>query len=150
MQAQGETRGAAVATLGCEPDLGISVPRWDCTSKREGKQQLWCPKGTIPYYLLFYSLESCREERQRNSFLPTLRQLFNMTSSSSGPRTRSSRAWNLASPEEEKIAMLPYCFSSNKQRSGLAAALGHLSSIQQGPGCCPEPARMGKKRSLYK
>lgn len=95
------------------------------------------------------------EERQRNSFPPTLQKLFNMTSSSSGPRTPSS--WNLASPEEEKIAMLPSCFSSNKQRSGLGAALGHLSFIQQGqmapeagPGRCPEPARMGKKRSLYK
>lgn len=152
---QGETQGAAVATPGCELDCEYPCLGGDCTSKREGKQQLWCPKSTIPYYLLFYSLESCRERRGRNSFLLTLQQLFNMTSSFSGPRTRSRRAWNLANPEEEKIATLPSCFSSNKQRLGLDAALGHFSFIQQGqvapeagPGCCPGPARIGKKKEF--
>lgn len=125
----------------------------DCTSKREGKQQLWCPKGMIPYYLLFYSLEKCGERRGRKipSSPPSGCSLTWQAA------TQAHRLWvcNLASPEKEKIAMLPSCFSSNKQRSGLNAALGLLSFIQQGqvtpeagPGCCPGPAGMGKKKEL--
>lgn len=40
---------------------------YPCLGKREGKRQPWCPKGTIPYYLLFYSLESCRERGGRGT-----------------------------------------------------------------------------------
>ena len=49
-----------------------------------------CPaKGTTPYSLYSYRLKSYRKKTGRKgSFLPTLRQLFNIASSSSAPRTR--------------------------------------------------------------
>lgn len=84
MQLQWEIRGTVGATLRCKLDLDAaweySRLNVDITSEREAKQQLrshgaeLCPaKGTIPYYLLFYSLKSYRRKTARKgSFLPTL------------------------------------------------------------------------------